>query len=101
MGGRRQRRGKQGQRVLRAGLGGEGGPVRSTEPAGSPLSRARGTVAGLGMRARRPEECGGQLVFIVGLGRGDGFSFGSILRSVVTLNSSPSNTSLLLGGMPS
>lgn len=80
VGGRRQRRGKQGERVLRAGEGGEHGPVRSTEPAGLLLSRARGAVAGLGVPARRPEELRLRARYYFGLGRGDGFSFGSILR---------------------
>lgn len=52
--------------MLRAGEGGERGPVRSTEPAGLLLSRARGAVAG-GLRSCG---CGCGLVVIVGLGRG-------------------------------
>lgn len=56
VGGRQQRRGKQGVRVLRAGERGEGGPLRPTEPSGVSLSRARGAAAALSVPARRPEE---------------------------------------------
>lgn len=42
-------------RVLHEGERDEGGPVRSAEPSGVPLSWARGAVAGFCVLALRPE----------------------------------------------